>query len=324
MAHPPCKRSLATERAPERFHLGVNLPWRTYGCDFGSNAWGLGGLASQDDDVLRTVLEQARDSGADLVRWFVLCDGRAGIEYDAQGVPVRLQPSVFDDLDRALDLVGGAGLRLVPVLFDFLWARRGALVNGVQCGGRARAIRDPVIRHHLLTRCVDPLVARIGRDPRVAMWDLCNEPEWMTRAAWSRSERLPRQLVRQWLRELGAHVRCASAHPLTVGLATARGLRLVRGQDLDVLQVHWYDRHQRRSPLERCPGADHDTRPVVLGEFPTAASRRTPVEILRTARDAGYSGAWGWSLLAEDAASDRQALLTALRQVAADTRDEAR
>jgi hypothetical protein len=40
--------------------------------------------------------------------------------------------------------------------------------------------------------------------------------------------------------------------------------------------------------------------PLLLGEFPTRGSARAPTEVLRAAREAGYSGALAWSALAED------------------------
>lgn len=294
--------------------LGVNLPWKRYGCDFGTNAWRLGGLSVHDNAAVRRVLRTARDSGAEIVRWFMFCDGRAGIDYDAAGLPGRLQSAVFDDIARALDIVGDDDLRLVPVLFDFHWARPARVVNGVQLGGRAWMLRDPVARHALTVRVVDPVLARFGRDPRIAMWDLCNEPDWMAQASWPPGARVRRFTLRQWFAELMLHVRGASAHPVTVGLATARGLSLVKGLHLDVLQVHWYDRHQRRAPLEQCPSRPgHPPCPVILGEFPSANSERPPAQILATAHAAGYAGAWGWSLLADDTATARDALLDGMR-----------
>jgi len=41
-------------------------------------------------------------------------------------------------------------------------------------------------------------------------------------------------------------------------------------------------------------------RPLVLGEFPTVNSQHSAGAIVRTARNAGYGGAWCWSALAED------------------------
>ncbi len=300
---------------PAPFSLGVNLPWKRYGCDFGSNAWRIGGLAVHDNAAVRRALDTAREAGADIVRWFVFCDGRAGLDYDAAGLPARLQPAVFDDMARALDIVGQAGLRLVPVLFDFHWAATRSVVNGVQLGGRGWMLRDPQARLALVAHGVKPLLAAVGHDPRIALWDLCNEPEWMARPRWALGGRVGRRTLRRWLGDLLSEVRRLSPHPVTVGLASAQGLRLVETLDLDVWQVLWYDRHDRRSPLTPCPAVASSSRPMVLGEFPSAGSRRAPLEILAASRAAGYAGAWGWSLLAQDSATSAPDLLAALRQI---------
>lgn len=290
---------------------GVNLPWMRYGGDFGANAWSpAGGLSTRADDELPRTLEAASRAGARVVRWFVLCDGRAGFESDAHG-PVRLQPVVLDDFGAALDALAAHGLRMVPTLFDFTWTNAGHEVNGVQIGGRAALLRDPVARHRVW-RALDALLTAFGHHPAIAMWDVWNEPEWMCAPWRAPHRRLGRRLVRQLLAEVVLHVRWHSPHPVTVGLASARGLPLVRHLDLDVLQVHWYDHLERRAPLVPCPRVPWRTAPVVLGEFPTRGSRRDPVTLPRLAREAGYAAAWAWSLRADDGSTDADAALAAL------------
>jgi hypothetical protein len=66
------------------FVLGANLPWIRYGGDFGANAWSPeGGLSTRPDDRQRalTVLLRLRDLGVTRVRWFFLCDLRAGVRF---------------------------------------------------------------------------------------------------------------------------------------------------------------------------------------------------------------------------------------------------
>ena len=65
--------------------------------------------------------------------------------------------------------------------------------------------------------------------------------------------------------------------------------------------MHWYDRFGWAA-LERPVGElDLNDRPVILGEF----SGRSPsvVDVLDTAKRAGYAGALVWSVLAEDTQS---------------------
>ncbi|AMY11352.1 Endo-beta-mannanase [Luteitalea pratensis] len=294
---------------------GVNLPWRRYGGDFGANAWSpAGGLSTRACDDLERALDTAAAAGAEVIRWFVLTDGRAGITFDASGSPERLQPVVLDDMGTALDLLGAHGLRMVPVLFDFTWADAPRVVNGVSLGGRAPVLRDAVARHALWC-AVDTLIAAFGRHPAIAMWDLWNEPDWMIAPWRPPSRRFSPRRLRQYLAELALHVRWHATHPLTVGLASARGLPLCRDLSLDVLQVHWYDHLERRAPLSPRARVPWSEAPLVLGEFPTSGSARAPDAIAALARDAGYAAAWPWSLHADDRSSNRDASLQALAAI---------
>ena len=291
---------------------GVNLPWLRYGGDFGANAWSpAGGLSTRDHSDLDRALDEAAAAGAEVIRWFVLTDGRAGITFDAEGVPERLQPVVLDDMAIALERLGAYGLRMVPVLFDFTWADAPRLVDGVSLGGRAAVLRDPVSRH-ALWRVVDACVAPFAHHGGIAMWDLWNEPEWMTAPWRPPARRISARRLRQCLSELALHLRWHATQPLTVGLASARGLPLCRDLSLDVLQVHWYDHLERRTPLSPRARVAWSDAPLVLGEFPTRGSARAPETIATMARDAGYAVAWPWSLLADDHSSDRTATLRAV------------
>ena len=116
------------------------------------------------------------------------------------------------------------------------------------------------------------------------------------------------------MRQASALVHRTASQPVTVGLASARGLDLVRDAGLDFYQVHWYDKHERETPLRRDVREMTLDRPVVLGEFPTRGSRFTMDEILRIASQAGYSGAWFWSINGEDEASDGEAAIDGLRR----------
>jgi hypothetical protein len=118
--------------------------------------------------------------------------------------------------------------------------------------------------------------------------------------------------MRAFIGDVRALVHELTPHAATVGLASARGLPLVGGLGLDVYQVHWYDRFDRRTPLGRPVSELGADAPVLLGEFPTRASRRAPADILRAAREAGYAGALAWSAQASDGASDALALASAL------------
>jgi hypothetical protein len=298
------------------FVVGANLPWLDYGLDFGANAWQPeGGLAGSDRrERLRAALDGLARSGATLVRWWLLADGRAGIRDGPSGQPLGLHGSVFDDLEVAIEALHDTGLRVMPVLTDFLWFARPRRVRGVRLGGRLASARDPALREALVERVLEPLFERYGREPAIAAWDLVNEPEWATLGLGSLDPRasLTQRQMRDFLRDVIGAARRHVRQPLTVGLASARWLDLVADLDLDFDQVHWYDTVDTPERLERPGGSLGRGRPLLLGEYPTRGASLSPQKILETARRSGYFGALAWSALASDPATDRSACMQTL------------
>lgn len=301
-----------------RFLQGLNLPWVRYGLDFGANVWQPeGGVAHADGhDRLWHALDRAAALRPDLVRWFLLCDGRAGIRFAADGDALGLDTAFFADLDAAVAVARDQRLRLLFVLLDFLWLARPRRREGVQAGGRRRLLAGGESREGLLANVIEPILARYGREPAIAGWDVINEPEWATLGlgSWDPRAAVTPKATREFIGEVVALVRQHTSQQVTVGLASAAGLNLVRGAGLDFYQVHWYDKHEARAALERPVTSLELDRPLLLGEYPTRGSRRTAAAIVDAARRSGYAGALAWSLLAEDAASDAGVCEMALGQ----------
>jgi hypothetical protein len=290
------------------FLVGANLPWVRYGCDFGANAWSPGGGLSARPlgaPVLEAFDELAR-MGTSVIRWFLFCDGRAGISFNPDGSARALDPGVFRDMDAALALAADSGLRVMFVLFDFGWCHRRRHLNGVDLGGRRRLLIDPSQRRQLIDRVVVPVLERYGRHPAVWAWDVINEPEWVTFGLGTVNplRAISSATMRCFIEEVATAVHGRAAQPVTVGLASARWISLVRDTALDFHQVHWYDRLDRHAPLDAPVARFALDRPVLLGEFPTRGSAREPGEILDVAKRQGYGGALFWSALASDRATD--------------------
>jgi hypothetical protein len=296
--------------------VGANLPWLDYGQDFGASAWRPeGGLARPERrERLRRALGQLAESGATLVRWWLLGDGRAGLREEPNGW-VALDDRVVPDVEAALEVLRESGLQALFVLADFLWFDRPRRVDGVQLGGRRDLVRDTSRRASLLEHVFAPLAERFGREAAIAGWDLLNEPEWATLGVGTLDPRrsISRREMRAFLAELLAVFRSRATQPLTVGLASARWLRLVDGLDLDALQVHWYERLDSVAALARPVERLGGPRPVLLGEFPTRGASIDAATILDLARGAGYQAALAWSALATDRATDGFACHAALR-----------
>jgi hypothetical protein len=288
----------------ETFLVGVNLPWLRYGGDFGSNAWQPDGGVAQPERQRRLDETFARlaDSGLTTVRWWLLGDGRAGLRVDGDGRLLGLDAFFLADVDAGFDCAARRGLRLIPVLVDFLWFDPARTIDRVQTGGRAGLVTAAESRWRLHDTVFTRIFERYRRHPAVYAWDLVNEPEWATRGLGSflPGRGIPREDMEVFLKELVALGHDWGTQPLTVGLASAFGLPLVRKLGLDLYQVHWYDSVEKASPLRRPVSKLRLDRPVLLGEFPTRGSAITPPDLLRAAREAGYSGALAWSRLAED------------------------
>lgn len=295
---------LRVRGAPLPFLEGANLPWLRYGGDFGANAWspagGMGKPGRQEE--LRRHFRELQGRGITVLRWFLFCDGRAGIRFSPQGTPIGPDDRLFADMDAALETAAAEGMKVIFVLLDFLWFDKAALVNGVQTGGHGEAVKGAYKQRALRRRVLAPLLERYGRSPAILAWDIVNEPEWATRG-WGGDiigASVPFLAMRRFIKRVARQVHRYTDHLATVGLGNAAGLPLVRGCGLDFYQVHWYDRWENVAPLS-CPVAEFGLdRPLLLGEFPTRNSGRSPEGIVAASRESGYCGAMAWSLLAED------------------------
>jgi hypothetical protein len=284
--------------SPTPFLLGANLPWIRYGIDFGANAWRPFGGVGSATEVAQTqaAFERLAASGVQYVRWFLLCDGRAGIQFSDRGRPQGLDGFVFRDIDAALQAAGRYEIRVMFVLLDFLWCDTARTSRGVQMGGRAHVLQNGDNRHALLDTVLRPLLERYGEESSIFAWDIINEPEWI--------KIVTPEEIRGFLEESVSLVHTATFQPATVGSAGTRWRDFYKGLGLDFYQVHWYDGLKHQPPLETSVEHLGFDRPVLLGEFPTRGSRRSRAAIVEAARGAGYSGAFYWSALSNDDSSE--------------------
>jgi hypothetical protein len=296
------------------FIVGANLPWLDYGFDFGANGWRPAGGVANNVDRMDAEFSHLSTTGVTAIRWFIFCDGRAGIEFDASGTPLGLDQFVIRDLAAALDAARRHEISVMPVLFDFLWCARPTIHAGVQQGGRAEILRDPQMRAALFERIIGPVLEEFGQDSSILAWDVINEPEWITRGLATNPLRaeIDAEHLRAFLEDAIDLVHAVATQPVTVGSAGAGWYRFYRDLDLDFHQVHWYDSLKKTPPLDTSVDALGFEKPVVLGEFPTRCAVG-PQQLLESARSAGYAGAFYWSALSNDACSDPIAAAQAVR-----------
>ncbi len=283
--------------SPPPFLTGANLPWVHYGIDFGANAWRPDGGIAQADERARVEAAFAglAASGVRYVRWFLFCDGRAGITFSSAALPLGLDDCVFRDVDAALDIARRHNLRIMFVLLDFLWCNPATTTRAVQMGGRSDVLADVASREALLDHVFVPLLERYGEEPAILAWDVINEPEWITTVE-------PRDLD-AFLGESVSLIHATTIHPVTVGSAGVRWRDRYMNLNLDFYQVHWYDSLTHQPSLDTPVARLGFDRPVLLGEYPTRGSKLTPEDIVAAARASGYAGAFYWSVLAKDECS---------------------
>ena len=310
--------------ADEPFWIGVNLPWLSYGGDFGANRWQPAGGIGQPGRraALREALGRLADSGATRVRWFMLADGRAGLLESASGDVAGLDDHVFRDADAALDELERAGLKAIFVLFDYHWFKRGRIVDGVRTGGRRALAIDPTLRRRLIDLVVDPLLVHCGRHPvdqRLGRYQRAGvghqghaaAPSPVRCAQGGHAGVHPRRRRRRPPADLPRRDRRQRVNADACRLSRASAWTSIRRIGTTASRSG-----PRSSRAVASLGLD---RPLILGEFPTRGSRRSPAEILEAARQAGYAGALAWSALADDEASGGSALAAGLSDFTADT-----
>ncbi len=330
---------------PTPFWFGCNYPWSTdgtvvyYGLDFGANVWGSHlGVSTRRAAVARDFADMA-SLGFTVARWFVFGDGRAGIVYDDGGLPIGPDPHFFGDLDAALEIARGAGIRLDLVLLDHRWMfdgvrdtiadpATGALFEASLPQGRWRVLHSAAGRTALFERVIDPLVRRYGPlgdradlADQILAFELMNEPDFIVEE-WERdvSARVARPLAFEALAALIARL-SAVVHAHSTALSTVGGARLHNlwawdddALGLDVVQLHSYPdvRHpERDADVYGMPASRLGvSRRVILGEFPGNGPEQHPPEAsppattledyLEFALAGGYAGAWPWSFSGTD------------------------
>jgi hypothetical protein len=247
---------------------------------------------------------------------FLLCDARSGVRFDGDGFPLGIDEAVLPDVDALLAAARRHEVGLMPVLLDFHLCGAPRIVNGVQLGGRSRLIADRDAGRAFIDRVLRPIVERCESDEAVIAWDVMNEPEWCLRGGPQfRRTSVSFPALHRFLDEAVRCVRESASQPVTIGCAGTWRLDLVTPLGLDFYQVHWYDRFGWPALARPVAELGLGDRPVILGEF----SGRTPriVDVLETAKEAGYAGALVWSALADDEQSAYPPMLAEWRRAQA-------
>jgi hypothetical protein len=280
--------------APPPFLTGANYPWglwegkSNYGCDFGRNRWGSHTGVSQHAERVEADFRSMRDLGLDVVRWFVLCDGRAGVRFGEEGEVLGPDDLLTEDLDAAVAAARFSGMRLILVLLDYLWV----------------VYRGPgAIGPGMVDRLFLPLFRRYGKCREVLAWELMNEPDWVVEGMNPDPQRVARPMGSAPFMELVAETsRCVHADTgamFTVGTCRPRNTTMLDTPEagLDVLQVHPYADFLGVAAGDGIAGRQarevSGRLPVLVGEYPLGMEGSSGY--LGRIRESGFAGALFWS-----------------------------
>lgn len=132
-------------------------------------------------------------------------------------------------LEEALSILAGHGLKMMPVLFnrwiDPRFPAGGISDQDLRCSGWGFEKFDPY---------VDALARNFGDDPRIGIWDVCNEPLGL---GWGSQDLFFREHV--WLSNVADRLRRQTTQPVTIGGMNHDYCQQLAGL-VDIISFHPY------------------------------------------------------------------------------------
>jgi hypothetical protein len=285
---------------------GVNMPWYSWGCDFGCGANG-GVVSSQA--AIEQKFAQLKAKGVHNVRWWVFPGNPWQITRDSNGTPTGISQGVYADMDAALALAEKYDLYFNFVLFS----APGDVPSGWLTDGTKRAG---------LASSLGTMFARYGSNPRIISWEVFNEPEW---DIWN--GRVSQSAAQATVRDIASAVHANSNAYVTVGAAMLDGLPMWKGLGLDYYRAHWYDYMSSGNWCAICTDYNEIKsryqldKPLVIGEM-YAGPDIPALQRLEAFYAKGFAGATAWSLFSEKTNDGMQVDLNAAGQFASAHNDD--
>ena len=263
-------------------------------------------------------LRQIGDGGVQVLRWWLLADLRACLEFTPDGFVQGVQDICYQDIDELLRLARSTKTHLILTWFDFLLGAEPQIVDGVQTFGRADLINDPEKRQSLLDKGISPILDKLANAPEILMFDLWNEPEWMILSSDIDipAGKRPGEIraggiislatMKEFFSEMiELHRQKSTQQLLTIGSASPRWVALWDDVDVDVGQFHWWTATGEIDEQGTLDFPSPVSKPTFIGEFSTRGdlSFQAPCEILQAARANGYLGAFPWAYRSKDQAA---------------------
>lgn len=215
----------------------------------------------------------------------------------------------LDRVEQVLGIAAGHGISVMPVLFDGIWdpdprpgsqrRPRPGVHNSTWAQSPGATVLADRSRWESLRPYVEAVLDRFGQDPRVAVWDLFNEPDSPNPAYVRRDPPHKRRLVADLLEEVWDWAAAVDPRqPLTVGVYEFPGGRMERASPVartalersDVVSFHCYS--GRKGLIRTIDALSAHRRPLLCTEW--MARPTSPValvEVLAERRVGSYC--WG-------------------------------
>jgi Cellulase (glycosyl hydrolase family 5) len=293
---------------PSKFIAGVNYPWYQYGADFGTTAWGHQGVSNPSTAAgIDKDFAYLQSQKVLLVRWYLFCDGRAGLVYGKDGRVTGVDDYLFKDIDAAINLAEEHNIHLMLVLVDYTFFNKAKYLGNVKVGGHADIAKDGAKRQAYLDNALKPMLERYASNPTIVAWEVNNEPEWAMQIPIAQirnlvSNRIPVATMQSFVVEQVKYVHMYAHQPATVGSAM-RSMIFDYWTDakLDFYDFHYYPYMELTQSAYDVPAASLGLdKPLLIGELPTKNGFVGIKDYLTAARKNRYAGAIAWSLRAED------------------------
>ncbi|NQT33065.1 MAG: hypothetical protein HQ594_05275, partial [Candidatus Omnitrophica bacterium] len=268
------------------FATGVNLPWLGYGYDIGrvANGGAHYGFSSKTGELYEKMERWAGST----VRVWLFANFKAGMEFSdgatpaddgtvyPAGTPLKFTDKVYEDMQALLDCAEALGIKVMPVLFDYLLGGEWDKDTGVPSRGiHVDLIEDPVKRQALID-IIRPFIQQFRDHPALYAWDIMNEPKCAYESGGVSFDDLYGGFIKEFADMLNTE---DPDHPVTAGnrSRTAMMQMLQYWSDngvadpLDLLQFHYYDYMAQGKPLDYTFNAAEQLlingRDIIAGEL---------------------------------------------------------
>jgi len=213
-----------------------------------------------DTTQTNTKMAAAQNAGMHVIRWWVFEGGAGHIQRDSAGNPTAINPQVYTDLDSALAIAATHDIYLDLTLFS--------------SPGDVPWFANSA-QHAAVVTALTPLFKRYATNPHVLSWEAVNEPDFNTGAA-------TRAQIRDLISRIGVAVHASGPTLFAVDGTQAGFVGNWTGLGADYYMIDGY------GSIPALPALD---KPVVIGEMNPDPWQQV--------YDAGYAGAWCWSLSPE-------------------------